>query len=61
MSAYSKTCVKNEIQSKKYESKELLVQEINRKITDLIERWRDQQLSKLSSHQNEDGKYSLRN
>lgn len=55
VSAYSKSCVGDEIQTKQYESKKVLGREIKNQILNLIYKWREQQLLKLSQIGGKDG------
>lgn len=56
VSNYSKHCGTNSIVEKKFASKEVLIQEMRKRVSDFLVRWKGQQLTRLSSLQGSDGK-----
>lgn len=58
--AFSKSCVKEGILSNNtYENKELMTKDINNRILNLIYKWKEQQLSKLSRLDSNEGILNL--
>lgn len=56
VSGFSKHCTKNGIHNRQFPSREAIVKEMRNKIAVFLERWKDQQLSKLSVTENDEHK-----